>query len=46
MSELQGGSLTYAPREGGGSAFTLVLPAAGLSDSSRAEEAARAFTES
>jgi two-component system sensor histidine kinase KdpD len=46
MAELQGGALTYSPREGGGSAFTLVLPAAGLSDASRAEEVAREFTES
>jgi len=46
MAELQGGALVYAPREGGGSVFTLVLPAAGLSEESRAEEAARVFTDS
>lgn len=28
LAELQGGALTYAPREGGGSEFTLRLPAA------------------
>ncbi len=43
MAELQGGRITYADRDGGGSVFTLFLPAAGLSDTSRAEEAARDF---
>ena len=43
MAELQGGRLLYADREGGGSEFALLLPAAGLSDTSRAEEAARDF---
>jgi two-component system, OmpR family, sensor histidine kinase KdpD len=28
LAEAQGGRLTYAPREGGGSVFTLALPAA------------------
>lgn len=46
MAGLQGGRLSYAAREGGGSVFTLTLPAAGLSDISRAEEAARNFAES
>jgi two-component system, OmpR family, sensor histidine kinase KdpD len=30
LSEAQGGSLTYAPRKGGGSVFTLAVPAADL----------------
>lgn len=46
MAELQGGRVTYASRDGGGSVFTLTLPAAGLSDTSRVEEVARNFTES
>ncbi|HEV2643193.1 MAG TPA: sensor histidine kinase, partial [Candidatus Elarobacter sp.] len=29
LAEVQGGSVEYAPREGGGSVFTLRLPAAG-----------------
>ncbi|MBK8648607.1 MAG: hypothetical protein IPN16_19095 [Gemmatimonadetes bacterium] len=32
LAESQGGTLTYAAREGGGSVFTLSLPAAELSD--------------
>lgn len=32
LAEAQGGVLSYAPREGGGSVFTLRLPAADLSD--------------
>lgn len=30
LAEAQGGSLTYAPRQGGGSVFTLAVPAADL----------------
>ena len=32
LAEAQGGALTHAPREGGGSVFTLRLPAAELDD--------------
>lgn len=32
LAEAQGGSLTYAPREGGGSVFTLALPVADLAE--------------
>jgi two-component system sensor histidine kinase KdpD len=32
LAEAQGGTLTHAPRPGGGSVFTLRLPAADLSD--------------
>ncbi len=46
MAELQGGSLTYSPREGGGSAFTLVLPAAELRDAEEARRVANTFTKS
>jgi two-component system sensor histidine kinase KdpD len=37
LAELQGGTLTYAIRRGGGSEFTLRLPAADLEESSTAE---------
>jgi signal transduction histidine kinase len=30
LAEAQGGTLSYAPRDGGGSVFTLCLPAAEL----------------
>jgi two-component system sensor histidine kinase KdpD len=46
MAELQGGRLVYRDRVGGGAEFELTLPAAGLSDASRAAEAAREFAES
>jgi two-component system sensor histidine kinase KdpD len=46
MAEIQGGSLTYAPREGGGSEFTLHLPTAEPSDTTKARKAASVFTES
>jgi two-component system sensor histidine kinase KdpD len=39
LAEEQGGSLRYVPRQGGGSVFTLCLPAA---DASEAPAAARA----
>jgi two-component system sensor histidine kinase KdpD len=32
LAEAQGGTLTYQPRDGGGSVFTLALPAADLDD--------------
>jgi signal transduction histidine kinase len=32
MAEAQGGRVSYAPREGGGSLFVLTLPAANISD--------------
>ena len=32
MAEAQGGTVTYAPREGGGSLFVLTLPVASVSD--------------
>jgi two-component system sensor histidine kinase KdpD len=32
MAEAQGGTVTYAPRDGGGSSFVLRLPAASISD--------------
>jgi two-component system, OmpR family, sensor histidine kinase KdpD len=37
LAEAQGGALTHAPREGGGSIFTLRLPAAELGDAILAE---------
>ena len=46
MAEIQGGSVIYAPRESGGSAFTLVLPAAELHDAASALRVAKSFTES
>ena len=46
MAEVQGGDVTWAPREGGGSVFTLLLPAADLDEAARAKRAARAFTKS
>jgi signal transduction histidine kinase len=36
VANAQGGSLTYAPREGGGSAFTIRVPALDVEDVSRA----------
>jgi len=39
MAEAQGGTVRYAPREGGGSVFELRLPAAGTGD--RAGEGAQ-----
>jgi hypothetical protein len=46
MAEIQGGAVSYAPREGGGSAFTLVLPAADLRDAQHARHVASTFTKS
>ena len=46
MAEIQGGTLTYAPRAGGGSEFRLTLPAADLEDAAGARKAASVFTES
>jgi two-component system sensor histidine kinase KdpD len=43
MAELQGGAVRYARRDGGGSTFTLSLPAAELAD---AERSAETFTKS
>jgi signal transduction histidine kinase len=37
LAELQDGDLTYAPREGGGSEFTLRLPASDLPELSQVE---------
>ncbi len=39
LAELQGGTVAYAPREGGGSQFTLRLPAADVEDSAVEEPA-------
>jgi two-component system sensor histidine kinase KdpD len=39
LAEAQGGTVTYAPREGGGSVFTLRLPAADLSDTAMPQSA-------
>lgn len=46
MAELQAGTLTYAPRNGGGSVFTLSLPAASPDDATGAARAAESFTKS
>jgi two-component system sensor histidine kinase KdpD len=46
MAELQSGTLTYAARDGGGSVFTLSVPAASLDDASGAARAADEFTKS
>jgi two-component system sensor histidine kinase KdpD len=46
MAELQGGSVAYAPREGGGSAFSLILPAAELHDAEEARRVAQSFVKS